>query len=151
MTTLRDRLIGTWHLISYEARQTGGTTIYPMGESLEGRLTYTEGGDVSVHIMSAGRPNLASGDISQGTTEESAAAARGYFGYCGTFEIDEERGSLTHVVALSLMPNWIGERQVRSVDLAGDRLELSGPPTRIAGAIRTAHLTWRCAFPTRVG
>ena len=151
MTTLRDRLIGTWHLVSYEARRAGGETIFPMGEKLEGRITYTEGGDVSVHVMAPGRPNLASGDISQGTTEEWAAAARGYFGYCGTFEVDDERNRVTHVVALSLVPNWIGERQVRHVDLAGDRLELSGPPTRIAGTIRTAHLVWRRASPARAG
>ncbi len=131
-----------------------------MGENLEGRITYTEDGNVSVHIMAPGRLNLASGDISQGTTEEWAAAARGYFGYCGTFEVDEERATVTHVVALSLVhrlrrkvhlpsemnrctasklvgrpfqtdessvwvgplvPNWIGEQQVRHVELTGDR------------------------------
>ena len=147
MTTLQDRLIGTWHLVSYEARQAGDETIYPMGENLEGRITYTEDGNVSVHIMAPGRLNLASGDISQGTTEEWAAAARGYFGYCGTFEVDEKRATVTHVVALSLVPNWIGEQQVRHVELTGDRLELSGLPTRIAGVTRTAHLVWRRASP----
>ena len=114
-----------------------------MGEELDGRITYTEDGDVSVHIAARGRSDLASGDISQGTTEEWAAVARGYFGYCGTFEVDEERGSVTHVVALSLVPNWTDQRQVRQVNLTSDRLELSSLPTLIAGTTRTAHLLWR--------
>ena len=114
-----------------------------MGEELDGRITYTEDGNISVHIAARGRSNLASADISGGTTAEWAAAARGYFGYCGSFEVDEERGCVTHIVALSLVPNWTDQRQVRHVDLTGDRLELSGPPTLIAGATRTAHLLWR--------
>lgn len=114
-----------------------------MGTDLEGRITYTADGQVSVHIAVRGRPELASGDISKGTTEEWATAGRGYFGYCGTFEVDEERSSVTHLIAVSLIPNWTGQRQMRRVDLAGDRLELSGGPTLIAGATRTPHLLWR--------
>ena len=140
---MQARLIGTWRLVSYEARRPGRETIFPMGEELDGRITYTRDGDVSVHIAARGRPGLPSGDISEGTTEEWAAAARSYFAYCGTFEVDEAQGSVTHTIALSLVPNWTGQRQVRHVHLLGDGLELRGPPTLIAGATRTAHLLWR--------
>ena len=148
--TLRARLIGTWRLVSYEARRPGGEAIFPMGTEPDGRITYTGDGDMSVHIAARERPALASGDISEGTTEEWAAAARTYFGYCGTFEVDEERGCVTHLIAMSLVPNWTGQRQVRRVDLTGDRLELSGSPTLIAGATRIPHLLWR-RHPGRTG
>lgn len=117
-----------------------------MGKELDGQITYTEDGNVSVHIAARGRPNLASNDISVGTTEEWATAARGYFGYCGTFEVDEEQGSVEHIVAVSFVPNWTDQPQVRHVDLTGDELELSGLPALIAGATCTPHLLWRRHF-----
>ena len=141
--TLRARLIGTWRLVSYEARQPGSATIFPMGTELDGRITYTADGNVSVHIAARARPDLASGDIGEATTEEWASAARCYFGYCGTFDVDEEQRSVTHLVAVSFVPNWTGRRQVRYADLTGDRLELSSSPMPIAGTARTAHLLWR--------
>jgi len=142
MVTLRDSLVGTWRLVSYEARHQAGDTIFPMGRDLKGYITYTADGHVSVQVMVPGRAGLASGDISRGTTEEWAEAAKGYFAYCGTYDVDETRRTVTHHVELSLVPNWVGQEQVRDVHLQEGRLELSGPPTPILGDTRTAHLVW---------
>jgi hypothetical protein len=51
-------------------------------------------------------------------------------------------------MAVSFFPNWLGQRQVRLVEVNGERLQLSTDgPQRFNGALKTATLTWRRAKP----
>jgi hypothetical protein len=51
-------------------------------------------------------------------------------------------------MAVSFFPNWVGQRQVRLVELNGEILQLSPDrPQRLNGALKTATLTWRRAQP----
>jgi hypothetical protein len=51
-------------------------------------------------------------------------------------------------MAISLFPNWSGQRQVRLVKVNDERLQLSTDrPQRFNGALKTATLTWRRAKP----
>ena len=44
-------------------------------------------------------------------------------------------------MAVSFCPNWFGQRQVRLVELKGERLQLSIPePQRIHGTLKMATL-----------
>ena len=45
------RLLGTWRLVSYEARDSEGRVEYPLGENVSGLLIYDDGGNMSVHVM----------------------------------------------------------------------------------------------------
>jgi Lipocalin-like domain len=145
MATLAARLIGTWRLVRYEARRADGDVICPMGTDCVGYISYQPDGRIWVQQMVPGRPAFAVGDIAGATAEEYAAAARGYFAYCGTWETDEAGGAVIHHVELSLVPNWVGSMQWRNVRWIGKRLELSGSPTLIAGETRAAHLLWERA------
>jgi Lipocalin-like domain len=53
-------------------------------------------------------------------------------------------------MAVSFFPNWLGQKQVRVVEIDGERLQLStdGPQAIFSGSLKAAAtLTWRRAQP----
>jgi hypothetical protein len=44
-------LLGTWRLVSYEARDSEDRVRYPWGENVSGLLVYDGGGNMSAHVM----------------------------------------------------------------------------------------------------
>src|SRR5262249_52974751 len=105
--------LGTWTLVSYEARDSTGRVQYPLGEHVTGQLIYEPGGNMSVHIMRLDRPIFASRDSMQGTDTEVRAAFEGHASYFGTYMIDPIKQTLTHHVKGASYPNWIGSDQLR--------------------------------------
>jgi len=51
-------LLGTWRLVSYEARDSEGRVQYPLGENVSGLLVYDGGGNMSAHVMRNDPPCL---------------------------------------------------------------------------------------------
>jgi len=51
-------LLGTWRLVSYEARDSEGRVHYPLGENVSGLLVYDGGGNMSAHVMRTTAPYL---------------------------------------------------------------------------------------------
>lgn len=120
--SLREQMIGTWKLISYQSEDESGNTIYPFGEDARGFIMYNPDGYMSAQLTKVGRPGYASGDIHTGTTEEMATAAHGYMAYSGRFELDEEKGEVTHHMDVSMNPTWEGQAQPRLATIEGDKL-----------------------------
>ncbi|MCZ0716832.1 lipocalin-like domain-containing protein [Aerococcus kribbianus] len=120
--SLREQMIGTWKLISYQSEDESGNTIYPFGEDARGFIMYNPDGYMSAQLTKVGRPAYASGDIHTGTTEEMATAAHGYMAYSGRFELDEEKGEVTHHMDVSMNPTWEGQAQPRLATIEGDKL-----------------------------
>ncbi len=145
MTTWQNQsqnpLIGTWQLVSLESQSSAGGISYPLGEHPYGLLLYSSK-RMSAHMMRPDRPAFASGDIRRGTPEEVKAAFEGFVAYCGTYSIDEQRGTVTHHVEASLLPNWVGTDQQRFFTLTGRRLTLRTPPLLVNGQTVTATLVW---------
>jgi Lipocalin-like domain len=53
-------------------------------------------------------------------------------------------------MAVSFFPNWLGQRQVRLVEINGERLQLSTDgPQRVNGPLKPATLTWHRAEGNR--
>src|SRR5262245_56598456 len=98
-------LVGTWRLLSWEARDADGTVTHPFGEQAVGYGVYTADGHVFAQLMRPGRPHFAGGDVLGGTAEENALALGGYAAYGGTYEVQD--GTVVHHVEVSLFPNWI--------------------------------------------
>jgi Lipocalin-like domain len=144
---LRAGVIGTWRLESYESRDLAGrNAFYPLGPDAQGSIVYTADGYMSAHLMRSDRAPFNRDDPPRARDERLAAAARGYIGYSGPFEVVDD-GLLAHHVAVSLLPNWVGGTQYRTARLDGFRLELSPTePIVIRGEHRNATFTW-----TRVG
>lgn len=115
----RSKLIGAWSLTSYRAEPLPGQegeTIYPMTKEASGIIMYTPDGFISAQLMTRGTPLFASGDLSGGTTEELATAAKNYLAYSGKFEVSEDpqgKPVLRHSMEVASFPNWLGNTQVR--------------------------------------
>lgn len=100
--SMREQVIGTWALVSYETQDAAGNTIYPLGKDAKGFIMYNPDGYMSAQLMASGRPAYKSGDLHTGTPEEMAEAAHGYLAYSGPFEVDEEKQELTHHMDVSM-------------------------------------------------
>jgi hypothetical protein len=146
---LREQLIGAWTLTSYVERDIEtGVENRPLGERPLGLILYTPDGYMSAQLQRPERPPFAEGDLLHATPEEYAAAGSSYIAYSGRFFVDEGNQLLSHEMAVSFFPNWFGQRQVRLVEVNGERLQLSTDgPQRFNGARKTAMLTWRRAPP----
>jgi len=126
-------IIGAWKLVSFEIQNSNGVVTYPFGEDAQGSIIYTESGRFAAQAMRPDRPRFESGDQLKGTTEEIKANYEGFISYYGHYEFDAENGFVIHHVQGSLLPNWEGQEQKRFVELKGDRLKLTTPPTLWGG------------------
>ena len=139
----RDKFVGSWQLVSFEFRHSDGTVSYPMGEAPAGMLMYDKAGNMSAQLMQRERPLFAVADHHKGSPEEIKAAFEGFTAYFGTYEVDEEKGSVTHYVSGALLPNVVGKRQVRFFEFKDNQLILSTPPMPWGGEQKTGVLVWR--------
>jgi hypothetical protein len=142
--TYANRLLGVWRLVNYTDEQSGSVDTLPFGPDPQGFLIYTPDGFVSAQLMKTGRPAFRSSDWHHGTPEEYQSSGSGYIAYCGTYEVDEEKATVTHIPSISLLPNLIGGRQCRSIDLEGDRLVLRASGAPVSGGVYvTSRLEWK--------
>jgi hypothetical protein len=135
-------LVGTWRLVSFESRTTGGEIRHQLGPTATGQLVYDAAGHMSAQLMDPGRPKFASGDLTRGSDAEVRSAMAGYIAYYATYSVDRSRGVVTHHVEGALFPNWVEGDQLRQFRLDGDRLTLTTPPIRIGGEEATTVLVW---------
>jgi hypothetical protein len=135
-------LVGTWRLVSYEARASSGEIRYPLGQHLIGQLFYDQQGNMSAHVMRVDRATFISDDSGSGTDAEVRAAFEGHTSYFGTYTIDSSARTVTHHVHGSSYPNWISHDQIRYYRIHGSYLMLSTPPILFRGESLEYILTW---------
>jgi hypothetical protein len=123
--TQNEQLVGAWKFLSMTAKKPNGEVIHPYGENLYGMLIYTASGHMSFLGMRRDRPQFASDDPFEGTPEEIQKAFEGFDAYCGTYEVDAEKGTVIHHVEGSRLPGWVGMDQVRYFRFSDDRLILT--------------------------
>jgi Lipocalin-like domain len=92
--------------------------------------------------MQPGRQSSHSALWSDWSTEEFETFGRGYIGYCGRYEVDEEHGTVTHLPSVAFLPNLIGQRLLRQVSITGNRLILKTAYTLADGSNVTSLLEW---------
>jgi hypothetical protein len=141
----KEQFIGTWKLISHKHRQSDGQLSYPFGRDAVGIAILDANGHYSAQIMRPDLPAFASGDRLKGTPAEIKSAFEGSFAYFGTYEVNQEKGTLTHHVEGSSFPNWVGTEQKRFFEFSGNRLTASTPPILWGGQYITAVLIWERA------
>ena len=78
-------LVGTWRLVSYEARDDDGPVAGRFGPDVVGFLTYTSDGYVSAHFGRGTRTGVDNGDWVAASDQAIAAAARDFVSYCGRY------------------------------------------------------------------
>jgi hypothetical protein len=141
---LKERLLGYWKLVSWEVRRADGLVTYPFGPEPRGLLVYGANGLMSAQLGDPRRPCFAANDRALGAAAELKAAFEGYTAYFGRYEEAEDapRPAVIHYPDLALFPNYIGSKQVRYVEMEGDRLTLSTDPISYQGQPQTYVLVW---------
>jgi hypothetical protein len=147
LPSVAQQLVGSWRLVSYDTRSRTGEVSPIYGPSPVGRLMYDREGRMSVHLMDSRRRKFASNDRLIHTPEELKEAFDGYFGYFGTYTVDEASSTVTHHIAGGSFPNFVATEQKRFFVLSGNRLELKTPPTPRGGTEVTLHLVWERETP----
>jgi hypothetical protein len=125
---LKDRLIGTWILVSWEQKKSDGAKVQRYGATPMGIAFFDAGGRYIITVMRSDRANYASNAPWQGTAEENKATAEGTIAYFGTYSVSEADSSIAIHIEGSSFPNWNGARQERIVAITGDQLRLTVRP-----------------------
>lgn len=122
---IRDRIVGTWKLVSTEQTMNDGTTrpYAGYGPHAKGFLMYQRDGYMCAVLVNPDRPKWA--DPAHATIEEKVAAADGAFAYCGRYEIDVKQKQIIHLPEVATDPGYVGSRQIRPYVFEGDRLIFS--------------------------
>jgi hypothetical protein len=142
--SVRDKLVGTWELVSAKDRMKDGSErFYPeLGAHGKGYLVYTADGHMCAQLMNPDRPKWK--EFSKPTEAEKISAIEGFSAYCGRYEVDEEKSIVVHLPELAWSPNFIGTRQLRPYMLQNDTLTFAGKPLDEPD-VESYSITWRRA------
>ena len=140
MSVTPAQLHGSWRLVR-AARTTDNqvTDEQPLGVDPQGRLHYLHDGGMVVVIAHGGRRPLSGGRYTS-PDDETAAAARTFDAYAGTFACAGDR--VVHRVQLSSYENDRGAEYVRTVRFCGDLLTLGTPAQRTPTGVVVTWLLW---------
>ena len=87
--SLKDQLIGTWTLASWEQTYPDGRKDQAFSSTPKGIHTFSPDGRFAVVFLRPDLPKLASSDRVKPTPEEAMAVAKGAIAYYGTYTVDE--------------------------------------------------------------
>lgn len=138
-------LVGTWKLLRYWTRYDQDPLFFPLGERAVGYITYTGEGFMSGTMQRGDVEPFAVGDRLQATAQEKARAfdASVTCCYCGRWEAKGDE--VIHRVEASLMPDWIGDAQLRRAHWhRADRVDLFAE-WQVGGRTRVAVVEWERA------
>jgi len=116
---VRQQLVGTYKLVSYESYdQNGAATRLPYAV---GQIAYDAAGRMSAQLMRDGRSKL---PTPQASDAERAAAYSSYIAYFGHYTIDPDKRTVTHHVEGALSPNMVGSDLLRYFEFSPDGISL---------------------------
>jgi hypothetical protein len=131
----RDRLVGSWSLVSYQLAYEGEAPRNVFGERPTGRIIFSPEGRVAAIFAADGRR----AGISDA---DRAALHRGVVAYAGRWRVEGDR----LVIAMDIAWNkaWEGTEQGSQIRLEGDRAvnEVRATGTERPGVPFVARLVW---------
>ena len=139
--SLKEKLVGTWTLLSWEQKKADGARVERYGPSPNGVAFFDQAGRYIISVMRSDRARYARNALWQGTPEENRETADGTITYFGTYATNEADSSIAIHVDGSSFPNWNGTDQKRFVAIAEDLLTLTVRPP--AGDV--VDVVWRRA------
>ena len=142
---LKERIVGTWDLVSNYAARQDGSRLDPFGPNPTGRYMLDATGHFSYMIYGSGRPRFASNNRREGSAEENKAAVQGMIAFSGTYTVDEPTRTVTWRVEHCSFPNWEGSERKTIVTLNGDDLSYTADPIPSSAGPYIPHVTWKRA------
>jgi hypothetical protein len=141
MTGDRNKLVGTWKLVSASSTDASGAQGEPpYGADPVGFLTYTEDGRVTALISYGGRKPLSIGAKPPALLEEQAEAFKTFLAYGGRYRLDADK--IIHSIEISSIQNYVNRELVRRVKFESHQLVLITPPTLVNGKMQSIELAW---------
>jgi hypothetical protein len=117
------RIVGLWRLVAMTA---GGQVNPERGEHATGMVLYDAAGYMTVQIMPDRPRKPWSG--AQPTPEEALDTVIGYSAYFGTYRVDEQARTVTHIRQGGIQPGPLPDL-VRRVEFIGDSRLILRPVT----------------------
>jgi len=138
---IRERLIGTWKLVSVSREEIpSGAHSDIFGPDPIGYINYGADGRMMVVIVRSDRPRPHDADV---TAAEAQALIKSMVSYAGTFSIDGDE--IIHRVEIAWNESWSGTQQRRRFRFEQGRLLLSTPPSPdpIDGKLSVRNMVWK--------
>jgi hypothetical protein len=138
---LRERLIGTWTLVSARRRDIpSGREDSFFGADPIGYINYSPEGRMIALLVRSDRPMPVCETASAGEAEK---LFRSVVSYAGTYSVNGDE--VTHHVDISWNELWTGTDQTRIVTFEGDYVHLSTRPSPdpIEGKMSVRTMTWK--------
>ncbi|WP_369719815.1 lipocalin-like domain-containing protein [Bradyrhizobium sp. LLZ17] len=92
--SLKEQLVGTWMLLSWEQKKADGSKVERYGTSPTGMAIFDAGGKYIITVMQSDRSKYASNALWQATPEENKETADGTITYFGTYSLREAESSI---------------------------------------------------------
>jgi hypothetical protein len=137
---VRDRLIGTWKLVSAEREEIpSGAKVDQLGPNPTGYINYAPDGRMIAIIARGDRAKPVG---ARPTQAEAEALHKSVLSYAGTYTIDGDE--VTHHVDVSWNESWTGTKQTRTFRLDGERLHLATRPSPdpLDGRMSVRRMVW---------
>jgi hypothetical protein len=134
--SLKDQLLGTWTLVSWERTAPDGTKVHAFGTNPKGVNVFGADGHFVVFYTRADLPKLASNDRTKATPQEAKALMDGVIAYSGTYTVEEASKTIVLNIETTSFPNQLGLPQKRVItSLTADELKYSNPTATAGGKI----------------
>jgi hypothetical protein len=113
--SLKDQLVGTWTLVSWERVLPNGSKIHSYGDNPKGVATFEPNGRMFLMFARPDLPKIASNVPQTATAEEAKAVVAGTLAYYGTYTVDDASKALNLRLEASTFPNQVGSEQKRTI------------------------------------
>ncbi len=137
--SLKDQLVGTWILTSWERANPDGSKTHAFGANPKGINVFSADGRFALIYTRGDLPKLASNDRTKATPQEAKVIMDGAIAYYGTYSVDEASKAITLNIESTTFPNQLGRPQKRVINsLTADELKYSNPTATAGGQIQIA-------------
>jgi hypothetical protein len=142
--SMLDKIVGTWKLVSIYFLFDDGTHKDMYGDSPIGILMYDNSGYMNAQLGSNHRQDTFKDPNAMVDPLLKSRIFDSYMAYYGTY-YEEVPGKVIHVVEGCTNPTWIGEKEIRFVDVKGDTLKIWTPKTVYDGKKAVIEVIWQRA------
>jgi hypothetical protein len=141
--SLKDQIVGTWTLVSWEQTRADGSKNHRFGDSPKGVNTFDATGHFTLLIMRPDLPKVAAGDPEKVTPEEGQSIARGAIAYFGTYTVDETTKTVSLKLDGTTLANQLTVAQNRVItSISADEMHYMNSTAVGGGKI---ELVWKRA------
>ncbi len=139
--SLKDQIVGTWMLVSWEQTLKDGSKNHRFGTNPKGVNTYTADGHFTLIIMRPDLPKISSGNPEKLTPDEAQALASGSIAYFGTYTVDESTKTVSLKIEATTLVNQLGMEQKRVVaSITADEMRYGNPVSVLGGNIELERI-----------